>query len=44
MINGSEKENGWLKFKLRSPHVIERCGKAMIMKVINYKCPSQFSL
>ena len=24
MIDGSEKRNGWLNFKLQSPHVIER--------------------
>ena len=34
MIDGSENENGWLKFKLRSSHVIVRRSKAMIMKVI----------
>ena len=27
MIDGSEKQNGWLNRELQSPHVIERSSK-----------------
>ena len=27
MIDGSEKQNGWLNLELQSLHVIERCSK-----------------
>ena len=29
MIDGSEKQNGWLNLELQSLHVIERCSKDM---------------